>query len=106
MVHSRNKGAQGEREAAKVLNELFGIDARRGQQFAGGSQSPDVVTSVEGVHFEVKRTERLQLDPAMAQATRDAGDKIPVVMHRKNRDDWKFTVRVSDFRELARRLLG
>lgn len=53
-VNSRAKGKHGEREAAKFLRSL-GFTARRGQQFAGGSQSPDVVVEeLTRIHFEVK----------------------------------------------------
>ena len=41
-INSRAKGARYERELARYLDEN-GFPARRGQQFAGGSDSPDVV---------------------------------------------------------------
>lgn len=82
------KGKVGERELASELRRLFGVDARRGKQYCGGSDSPDVVTDAPGVHVEVKRTERLSLYPAMKQAVTDAGaEKVPVVFHRQNRED-------------------
>ena len=58
---SRNKGQRGEREFASELRRLFGIDARRGVQYCGGADSPDVITDFDEIHFEVKRTERLSL---------------------------------------------
>lgn len=50
---SRDKGARGEREFRDLLRE-HGFEARRGQQFAGGNDSPDVVTDLP-CHVEVKR---------------------------------------------------
>ena len=101
---SLTKGKVGEREVAAELRRLFGVDARRGQQFHGGSDSPDVVTDIPGVHIEVKRTERLSLYPAMRQAIGDAGsDKVPVVFHRQNREDWLVIVRLNDLPELVDR---
>lgn len=86
---SRNKGKAGEREAAKLVANLFKVEARRGVQHAGGPDSPDIVTGIPNVHFEVKRVEKLNLYTAMDQAERDAGeDKVPVVLHRKNLRDW------------------
>ena len=41
-INSRAKGARYERELARYFEEN-GFPARRGQQFAGGSDSPDVV---------------------------------------------------------------
>ena len=91
------KGKVGERELASELRRLFGIEARRGRQYSGGSDSPDVVTDLPGVHIEVKRTERLSLYSAMKQAIRDAGaDKVPIVCHRQNREDWLVVVRLND----------
>jgi len=58
-VNSKQKGSRGEREAAGVIAEVFGCEARRGQQFAGGKDSPDVIHSIPGVHFEIKRVEKL-----------------------------------------------
>lgn len=90
-VNSRRKGKTGELELARRLGEL-GFPAKRGQQFKGGQDSPDVVCEGLGhVHFEVKRTADCKMfSPAMireweAQARRDAGDKLPAVAHRWNR---------------------
>lgn len=107
-INSRNKGATGEREFAALLRE-WGYDAKRGQQFKGGPESPDV-HGVPGVHFEVKRTEGFQLYSAVDQARRDAAGKaMPVVAHRCNankgprescRGDWLFVIGADDFRRL------
>ena len=103
-INSRAKGAMGERELAKKLTEVFGCEARRGQQFQGSPDSPDVVTSLDGVHIECKRVERFEIYKAMEQAKRDSGDKIPVVCHRKNRGEWLAVVRLDDLPELIKRL--
>ena len=98
---SKDKGKRGELELAAELRRLFGVDARRGVQYHGGSDSPDVVADLPGVHIEVKRTERLSLYPAMQQAAADAGDKVPIVCHRANRQDWVAIVRLDDLPKLA-----
>lgn len=101
-INSRNKGACGEREFAKKLIELFGVEARRGQQFSGSKDSPDVVTSIKGVHWEVKRVEALNIEKAIDQATRDGGLKnIPVVAHRKNGRNWLITVELDKLKALS-----
>jgi len=85
---SRNKGSSGEREFARVLSEA-GWPSRRGRQYCGGPESPDVVTELEGYHFEVKRVERLRIYPSLEQAGDDSADgEIPVVAHRKNHKHW------------------
>ena len=102
MVNSRAKGARGEVELAHIL-QSYGYDTHRGQQYHGGPDSPDV-TGVPGLHIEVKRVERLDLDAAMEQSIRDAGEgEVPVVIHRKSRKLWKVTLLLSDFMEMWRR---
>jgi hypothetical protein len=98
---SRDKGCRGEREAAGELRRLFKVEARRGRQYAGGDESPDVVTAIDDVHSEVKRVEALRLWAAIGQAVDDAGDKIPVVLHKANRKPWVAIVRLDDLPELA-----
>lgn len=101
---SKNKGKVGERELAAELRRLFGVNARRGQQYCGGSDSPDVVVDLP-IHAEVKRCERLSLYPAMRQAVRDAAKgKVPVVFHRQNREEWLAIIRLNDLPELVERL--
>lgn len=95
-INSRQKGAAGEREAAHAIADTFNVEARRGQQFSGSPDSPDIKTSIPGIHFEVKRVENLNVVKAMEQAIRDAGSDAPVLMHRKNRTPWLLTVRLSD----------
>ena len=98
---SKSKGARGEREAAKELNKIFNIDAYRGRQYSGSPESPDVVAMSE-VHFEVKRTERLQLYPSLDQSSNDSGDAIPVVLHRKNRRRWVLVAYLDDIPNLCK----
>ncbi len=87
-MNSRTKGKNGELELAAFLRE-HGFEARRGQQFSGGGDSPDVVHNIPGVHLECKRVEQGNLYDWMAQAIRDANPAdIPVVAHRRNRRDW------------------
>jgi hypothetical protein len=104
MINSRAKGARAERELAKVWSETVGGTARRGQQFAGGTESPDVVTSQENIHLEVKRVEKGNPYQWMAQAVRDAGPKLPIVLHRRNGEEWLAIVRLSDVPRLAAEL--
>lgn len=86
---SKEKGKRGEREAAKVLSKVLGCHARRGVQYQGGSDSPDVTHSIDGLHIEVKRTERLSLHEALAQAENDAlPGHAPMVLHRRNMTPW------------------
>ena len=99
--NSRRKGVVGERAFAQLLR-LYGIEARRGQQFSGSPNSPDVVCSIP-VHFEVKRVEKLNIYNAIKQAMKDCPDgsgKWRAVAHKKNREDWLVTMQVEDFMDL------
>ena len=100
-LRSRNKGKRGEREAAAEVARVLGTSAARGRQFCGSPDSPDIVTGLADVHFEVKRCEALSLYAAMQQAIDDAGDRLPVVLHRRNRQPWVAIVRLDDLPRLA-----
>ncbi len=98
-MNSKAKGGRGERELAAELRR-HGYDAHRGQQFQGGVDSPDVY-GLPGIHIECKRVESLNIHKAYAQAVRDAaGQKIPAVFHRRNRDIWMVTLSLDDFMEI------
>jgi len=101
-MNSRAKGARGEREFAKFLRDE-GFDARRGQQFSGSADSPDVVWGLgDKWHIEVKRVQRLCLDDAIAQAEGDAGGRKWVIAHRKNDTPWKVTLLATEYLQLIR----
>jgi len=95
-MNSRSKGARGEREAAAAWSLVMGGGARRGQQFSGSPDSPDVVTDYPGIHLESKRVERGNPYEWLSQAVADAGGKVPVVLHRRNRQEWVVVMRLSD----------
>ena len=93
---SQRKGAQGERELAKLL-EAEGYPMERGGPCFG--TVPDLV-GLPGIHVEVKRVEKLNVSEAMRQAERDADrflDGAPAVFHRRNREPWLVTMRLADW---------
>lgn len=93
---SKDKGKVGEREVVLLLKEL-GFAARRGQQFAGGGDSPDVI-GPEGLHIEVKRTETFRLWDALDQSREDAKPgNVPIVLHRRNDKPWVVVLDARDF---------
>lgn len=101
-MNSRDKGARGERELAIKLKE-YGFECRRGQQYSGANGDADVI-GIPGIHIECKRVEKLNIDDAMKQSVNDARTgEIPVVIHRRNRCEWKTTMRLNDWIELYRR---
>lgn len=104
-LNSRAKGKVGELELSKVLGE-FGWPARRGQQRSGVDQA-DVIDGPPGWHFEVKRTEKIQLWKAVEQANRDApAGEVPVVVTRRNRSPWLAVVDLRTLLRLVRAAAG
>jgi len=96
-MNSCQKGKRGERTWRDELI-AHGYAARRGRQFSGSPDSPDVLCpDLPGYHFEVKAVEHLNLAQAMAQAVEDAVGKIPVVAHKRNRGDWMITMKTGDW---------
>ena len=101
-INSRSKGARGERMWRDELREA-GFTARRGQQFAGGTDSPDVICAeLAGLHQEVKFVESLNIENACNQAQRDGGGKPWIVAHKKSRSGWKVTMGADLFFRLMR----
>ena len=102
-MNSKRKGSAGERELAALLRE-YGFAARRGIQSPAGQLEADVVSSIPGIHIEVKRCEKLNISTAMAQSMRDSRpNEIPVVMHRKNREPWLITMPLTCWLERDKR---
>lgn len=105
---SRDKGKRGEREAAKLLSNLLGVEAKRGIQFQGSPESPDVSGLEDmGLHPEVKRDESTvskAMYKALAQAAHDSGERIPFVMSRRNGCDWIIAISASDLKEFCKRI--
>jgi hypothetical protein len=99
-VNSRSKGKRGELEFSRLCRE-HGYETRRGQQYCGANGDADVV-GLPGIHIEVKRVERLNIEDAMIQARRDAKGKIPIVAHRRNNEPWKITMDAKDWFSLYR----
>ena len=96
-MNSRAKGKRAELAFASLLRDN-GFDARRGQQFSGGADSPDVVSSaLAWLHIETKHVEKLDLIEACAQAERDSGGKPWIVAHRRNGTPWRITFSFETF---------
>ena len=99
-MNSKRKGGEGERQWAAFCREHGFTEARRGVQFKGGFDSPDV-TGLPGIHQEVKRVEKLNIHEAMKQSIRDSeGKALPIVAHRRNREEWLVTMRAEDWMEI------
>lgn len=96
----QQKGRRGEIELAALLRKN-GYDVQPGMAVSYGAEA-DLV-GLDGIHCEVKRCEQLRLSEWMHQAVKDSekfGDGLPVVFHRRNREEWSVTMRLSDWLKL------
>ena len=92
-INSKQKGKRAELEIAQILRNQGHLDARRGQQYSGANGDADVI-GVKGIHIECKRQERVSDEMWLKQAEDDARKgEIPVVIYRRNHEDWKVLIR-------------
>ena len=104
-MNSKRKGKVGELEFASLLREN-GFMSRRGQQFSGNPDAPDVISDdLKWIHIEVKRVQHLNLTDACAQAEGDCGGKPWIVAHRRNHAPWLITMKAEVFFDLVNGVL-
>jgi Holliday junction resolvase len=91
-INSRNKGASGERELIKAINDLTGIELKRNySQTAFGGHD---LMGLDDWAIECKRyamadnsSKKMWWRQAVEQARRV--DKAPIVIYRADRQPWK-----------------
>jgi Holliday junction resolvase len=99
VTNSRQKGKRGELEVVHLLKS-YGFEARRGQQFKGTEDSPDVVHNMDGFFIEVKLRQAFNLHATIDQADNEKGShEVAVVFHRKNDEPWLVTMYATDWVE-------
>ena len=105
---SRDKGKAGERAFCQLCREE-GFEAHRTAQFRGNTGDAGDVEGLKGIHVEVKRAEKVRLSDWIAQSVHDAEAEgkgnIPIVAHKRSREDWLITLRAGDFFKLYREFI-
>lgn len=95
-MRSKRKGASGERELARLLGDLLGLELTRNleQTRAGGHD----LLGVPGWAIECKRVEAASIGSWWAQAVEQAERQglRPVLAHRGNRQPWRFVMRLAE----------
>lgn len=100
---SRSKGKNGELEIVHVLRAHGWPLAQRTHDGRVQASRGDISGGPEGVHFEVKRHERLSVPAAFDQIRRDANPlDLPVLIHRPSRHDWMATLELLELLPLLR----
>lgn len=96
---ARRKGAQFERDLAKLISDKTNVEAKRGlgQTRSGGEEVSDV--DMEHIHVEAKRQKRCNIKAALRQAISDAtvNGKIPVAITKDDREPIMCTMLFDDW---------
>jgi len=97
-MNSKRKGNKGENELCAHLTAAGYPAHRNDQRYIGGHDNPDIsAQGLEHLHIECKRCEKLNVTEAMHQSEHDAAGRVPVVIHRRNREPWLITMKLSDY---------
>lgn len=91
-IHSRNKGANAEREVRDIVRAAGFEATRDGQVYEDDEPNEDLVHNIPGVHIEVKRRETLAIPAWCRQAEEDARGRVPWVVFRQSRQPWRAVV--------------
>jgi len=98
----RRKGAAGELEVVHLLQDHGWRNARRTSDGRTQAQRGDIVNGPAGCCVEVKRQERLNVPAALRRLGKDAGQDIPVLVHRPSRSEWMATLPMAELLPLLR----
>jgi len=92
VLNSCAKGKAGEREVIRMLRQYWPDACRNLDQCREVSDTLDVKSdalNTAGVHFQIKRVEKLNVWEALRQANSEASQfDIPVLAFRRNRGEW------------------
>lgn len=100
---SKNKGKRGEAECVRLFRDN-GYEVHRTVQYNGRSPAGAAdLDGIPGLHIEVKRVERLNIQEAVDQTTRDhKPGTLRAVFHRKNNCEWLVTMPAEDWFRIFR----
>lgn len=101
---ARTKGANFERELAKIFRDALDLEAKRGlgQTRGGGEEIADV--EMEFLHIEAKRHKRCNIKSALKQAIEDSKtkEKLPVAITKDDREPILVTMLLDDWMKLLK----
>lgn len=91
---SRDKGAAGEREIARIIRGFGWPLAKRTSRGVSQAGVGDIACGPAGYHIEVKRDERLSMEAALRQVRADCMlGQVPALVRRWNGDrQWWVTI--------------
>lgn len=86
----RRKGADGERELVRLLRDHLGVEPVRNLNQSRDGGYDLFIMGIQDIALEVKRAAAPRLASWWAQAVEQAGDHIPVLAYRLDRQEWRF----------------
>lgn len=100
----RRKGASGELEVVHLLHSYGWPSARRTSDGREQRLRGDIAGGPSGVHFEVRRRERVNVWACYEQAVSDLEHPgvIPVVAFRRSRSPWLAVIELPELLELLK----
>lgn len=107
-INSKRKGKTNELAWVHILRAAGFTSARRGQQYRGSEDSPDVICKELALfHQEVKSGKNINIWSALEQAVRDKGlEELPIVAAHKDHKPWTVTMLADDWLTLIKLALG
>jgi hypothetical protein len=122
----RDKGINGELEVREIIQAETGVPMKRLLQCQKGTSGGDLVPDedqilrnppmserskhykdfIEGLHIEVKRWEHPRIDLWVKAARAKQPHRTPCIIHRRNREELKVTIPLSEFFKLFGRAYG
>lgn len=96
-VNNKQRGKRIEKDARDALNDRFGLNCRRAQQYRGVAGSADLA-DVPGLSVEVKGRRSFSVLKFYQQAVASAKDgETPIVLMQPFRGDWYVLLRLEDW---------
>ena len=98
-INSKAKGKRNELAWVHLLKAAGYPSARRGQQFKGTEDSPDIICpELDMIHFECKSGSRIDIWKTLKQAHNDkAQEELAVVAAHKDREPWIVCMTAEDW---------
>ena len=101
---AKQKGREGQKEVVDLIKKHLNLtddDVRSNPASVAGE---DIIIAkfarlIFPFSVEVKRVEKLNIDEGYAQAVSNAGEYIPLLVHRKNGKKWLVTLDFETFLE-------
>ena len=102
---AKAKGRGGQKDVEELIKDHLGLGDDHVKSTPSSVTGEDIWFSKFGratfpFSVEVKRTEKLNIDMAFAQAESNAHGYLPLLVHRKNNTGWKVTLSFVEFLEI------